>query len=46
MTLHDAVAEELAQLIIPLNDLDRTWRQRLWERAVGDGGNAAAPASH
>jgi tetratricopeptide (TPR) repeat protein len=34
VTLHDAVAEELAQRIIPLHDVDQTWRQLLWRRAV------------
>jgi tetratricopeptide (TPR) repeat protein len=34
VTLHDAVAEELAQRIIPLHDQDKTWRCQLWQRAV------------
>jgi tetratricopeptide (TPR) repeat protein len=34
VTLHDAVAEELAQRIIPLHDQDQHWRRQLWERAV------------
>jgi tetratricopeptide (TPR) repeat protein len=34
VTLHDAVAEELAQRIIPLHDQDREWRRDLWRRAV------------
>lgn len=34
VTLHDAVAEELAQRIIPLHDQDRQWRRELWQRAV------------
>ncbi len=34
VTLHDAVAEELAQRIIPLHDQDRQWRYELWQRAV------------
>ena len=34
VTLHDAVAEELARLIIPLHDQDGQWRRQLWERAV------------
>jgi tetratricopeptide (TPR) repeat protein/energy-coupling factor transporter ATP-binding protein EcfA2 len=34
VTLHDAVAEELAQRLIPLHDLDRHWRRDLWRRAA------------
>jgi tetratricopeptide (TPR) repeat protein len=34
VTLHDAVAEELAQRIIPLHDQDQRWRRQLWEKAV------------
>jgi tetratricopeptide (TPR) repeat protein len=34
VTLHDAVAEELAQRIIPLHDRDQRWRKWLWRRAV------------
>jgi ABC-type cobalamin/Fe3+-siderophores transport system ATPase subunit/tetratricopeptide (TPR) repeat protein len=34
VTLHDAVAEELAQRIIPLHDQDKSWRCDLWQRAV------------
>jgi tetratricopeptide (TPR) repeat protein len=34
VTLHDAVAEELAQRIIPLHDQDEHWRRELWGRAV------------
>jgi tetratricopeptide (TPR) repeat protein len=34
VTLHDAVAEQLAQLIIPLQDQDRQWRRELWRRAA------------
>jgi tetratricopeptide (TPR) repeat protein len=34
VTLHDAVAEELAVRIIPLHDQSGQWRRRLWERAV------------
>jgi tetratricopeptide (TPR) repeat protein len=33
VTLHDAVAEELAQRIIPVHDRDRKWRRQLWSRA-------------
>jgi tetratricopeptide (TPR) repeat protein len=35
VTLHDAVAEELAQQLIPLHDLDKQWRHELWRRAAG-----------
>jgi tetratricopeptide (TPR) repeat protein len=35
VTLHDAVAEELAARIIPLHDQDHHWRRQLWDRAVG-----------
>lgn len=34
VTLHDAVAEELAQRIIPLHDQGKEWREQLWSRAV------------
>jgi tetratricopeptide (TPR) repeat protein len=34
ITLHDAVAEELAQRIIPLHDPNEQWRRQLWRRAV------------
>jgi len=34
VTLHDALAEELAQRLIPLHDLDRQWRRTLWRRAA------------
>jgi tetratricopeptide (TPR) repeat protein len=34
VTLHDAVAEELAQRIIPLHDQDKRWRRDLWRRAA------------
>lgn len=34
VTLHDAVAEELAQRIIPLHDVNQRWRKWLWRRAV------------
>jgi tetratricopeptide (TPR) repeat protein len=30
VTLHDALAEELAQRVIPWYDADGTWRRRLW----------------
>jgi tetratricopeptide (TPR) repeat protein len=33
-TLHDGIAEELAQRIVPLHDQDRTWRAELWARAA------------
>jgi tetratricopeptide (TPR) repeat protein len=35
VTLHDVVAEELAERIIPLHDQDQHWRRQLWQRAVG-----------
>jgi hypothetical protein len=34
VTLHDAVAEELAQRLIPLHDLDKQWRRELWRLAA------------
>lgn len=34
ITLHNAVAEELALRIIPLHDQDHQWRQQLWRRAA------------
>jgi tetratricopeptide (TPR) repeat protein len=34
VTLHDAVADELAERIIPLHDQDEQWRRELWWRAV------------
>ncbi len=34
VTLHDAVAEELAHRIIPLHDQDQQWRRELWTRAA------------
>lgn len=34
VTLHDAMAEELAQRIIPLHDQDRRWRSQLWQLAA------------
>ena len=34
VTLHDAVAEELAQRVIKLHDPDERWRRDLWRRAV------------
>ena len=33
VTLHDALAEELAQRLIPLHDQDGAWRTGLWHRA-------------
>lgn len=33
VTLHDAVAAELAVRLIPVHDQDRTWRRQLWQRA-------------
>lgn len=35
VTLHDALAEELAQRLIPLHDQDETWRHLLWGKAAG-----------
>lgn len=34
VTLHDAVAEEMAKRIISVNDLDQAQRKGLWERMV------------
>jgi tetratricopeptide (TPR) repeat protein len=34
VTLHDAVAEELARRIIPLHDPSRQWRLQIWRRAA------------
>jgi tetratricopeptide (TPR) repeat protein len=34
VTLHDALAEELAQRLIPLEDTDESWRTVLWQHAV------------
>jgi tetratricopeptide (TPR) repeat protein len=34
VTLHDAVAEELAQRIIPMHDEGTQWRRELWHRAA------------
>ena len=34
VTLHDAVAEELAQRVIPLHDQDEQWRRTHWVRAI------------
>jgi hypothetical protein len=33
VTLHDVVAEELAQRIIPIHDQDKQWRHQFWSRA-------------
>lgn len=33
VTLHDAVAEELAHRLLPMHDQDRRWRQDLWQQA-------------
>jgi len=33
-TLHDALAEELAQRVIPWHDHDGSWRRRLWKAAA------------
>jgi tetratricopeptide (TPR) repeat protein len=34
VTLHDAMAEELAHRIIPLHDQDRHWQHQLWRQAI------------
>jgi tetratricopeptide (TPR) repeat protein len=34
LTLHDAMAEELAERIIPLHDQSKEWRKGLWRRAA------------
>jgi tetratricopeptide (TPR) repeat protein len=34
VTLHDALAEELALRIIPAHDQDQKWRRQLWRNAV------------
>jgi hypothetical protein len=34
VTLHDAVAEELAQRVLDLHDPDGRWRRELWRRAA------------
>lgn len=34
ITLHDAVAEELSQTVIPVHDEDQQWRRGLWRRAA------------
>lgn len=33
VTLHDAVAEELALRLIPMHDQDKQWRHELWKQA-------------
>jgi tetratricopeptide (TPR) repeat protein len=35
VTLHDAVAEELALRLFPLHDQNQEWRGALWQRALG-----------
>ncbi|MEU4446165.1 tetratricopeptide repeat protein [Actinosynnema sp. NPDC050801] len=42
ITLHDALAEELAQRLLPLDDHDGTWRAWLWRRASDVYGSTAA----
>jgi chloramphenicol 3-O-phosphotransferase len=37
VTLHDAVAEELALRLIPMHDQDKQWRHELWKQAEGRG---------
>jgi hypothetical protein len=34
ITLHDALAEALAQRLFPLHDPDESWRKRIWQRAL------------
>jgi hypothetical protein len=34
VTLHDAMAEELANRILPVHDQDRQWQRQLWQRAM------------
>jgi hypothetical protein len=34
VTLHDAMAEELAHRILPLHDQDRQWQRQLWQQAI------------
>ena len=34
VTLHDAMAEQLAQRVIPVNDQDGGWRRNLWQRVI------------
>ena len=34
VTLHDALAEELAERLIPVHDADKQWRRQLWRRAA------------
>ncbi|HUA27271.1 MAG TPA: TIR domain-containing protein [Streptosporangiaceae bacterium] len=34
LTLHDAMAEELAERVIPLHDQSKKWRRALWRRAA------------
>ena len=41
VTLHDAMAEELAHRIIPLHDQDRQWQRHLWRRAMESTGMIA-----
>ncbi|MBV9766031.1 MAG: ATP-binding protein, partial [Acidobacteriaceae bacterium] len=34
VTLHDAMAEQLAQRVIPVHDQDGGWRRGLWQRVI------------
>ncbi|KDN19892.1 ATP-binding protein [Amycolatopsis rifamycinica] len=34
VTLHDALAEEIAQRLIPLHDQDESWRRERWQTAA------------
>ena len=36
VTLHDAMAEELAKRIIPIHDQSQRWRKALWRRMVAN----------
>lgn len=44
VTLHDAVAEELAQRLFPLHDQDQRWRHGIWHKALGIYSSLAAEA--
>lgn len=42
ITLHDALAQELALRLIPLHDQDESWRTTLWRKAAQIFGEATA----
>jgi AAA ATPase domain len=44
LTLHDAVAEELAQRLFPLHDQDQRWRHGIWQKALDIYSDLAAGA--